>query len=108
MKELAEAFLREKHEGPWCYDKTARELFCCLFHGELYQGDYHPHIRRILKTKTQDLTLLEIQIYLTALAKGDRLNEGIFDDSIHNGLIAQLLTRWLELSDEEKSEETEP
>ena len=39
---------------------------------------------------------METEIYLTALAKGDRLNEGLFDQSIQTGLLETLLRKWLD------------
>ena len=96
MTSLTQAFLNATRTEHWHEDETAVELFRYLMHGSLYHEDYHPHIKAILKKKPKDLTLAETEIYLTALAKGDRLNEGLFDQSIQTGLLETLLRKWLD------------
>ncbi len=93
---LAQAFLSAARTKHWYEDETAVQLFRYLMQGSLYQDDYHPHIKAILKKKPKDLTLAETEIYLTALAKGDRINEGLFEQSIQNGLLETLLRKWLD------------
>ncbi len=95
MTSLAQAFLKGTRTERWHDDETAVQLFRYLLQGSLYRQNYHPHIKAIRKKKTKDLTLAETEIYLTALAKGDRLNEGLFDQSIQSGLLETLLKKWL-------------
>ena len=96
MAGLAQAFLSATRTGNWYEDETAVQLFRYLIQGSLYREDYHPHIKEIRKKKPKDLTLPETEIYLTALAKGDRLNEGLFAQSIQSGLLETLLKKWLD------------
>ncbi len=96
MTSLVQAFLNGNRTEHWHEDETAVKLFRYLMQGLLYQDDYHPHIKAIRKKKPKDLTLAETEIYLTALAKGDRLNEGLFDQSIQSGLLETLLKKGLD------------
>ena len=96
MTTLAQNFLNGTRKEHWHEDETAVQLFRYLMQGSLYGEDYHPHIKEIRKKKPKDLTLPETEIYLTALAKGDRLNEGLFDQSIQSGLLETLLRKWLD------------
>ena len=96
MASLVQAYLNGKRTEHWHEDETAVQLFRYLMQGSLYQENYHPHIKAIRRKKPKDLTLAETEIYLTALAKGDRLNEGLFDQSVQSGLLETLLKKWLD------------
>ena len=87
-------------EGPCVAPGDVPVVVEHLYRGGLFSGDYHPYIGDIRKKPVGNLDLNEACIYLTALAKHDRICEGLFDASIQNGLIAGLLERWLELTHE--------
>lgn len=98
MKALVDQYLTQEHsERYWDYDESTLKLLVYLQRGSLFAEDYRPLISRIRRKKPNLLTIEEIEIYLTGLAKADRAND-TFSGAIKSGLLNKLLLRWLDLT----------
>ena len=102
MTQLAIAFLASEKHISRVGDESADALFRFLFLGNLYEGNYHSEIKEIRTKPINNLTRHEVAVYLTGLAKADRIYD-VFDGYMQKGIIASLLKRWLELSKEENA-----
>ena len=100
MYDLAIDYMNSKHKTSWfslSEDKSAFNLLDFLISGKLYSGDYRQKIGSLIDRDPKTMNLEDVELYLTALAKQDRINDGLFTESVANGLVGKLVSRWLDL-----------
>lgn len=100
MKDIARDYLAQcpMNTTPWLYNDAASRLLEYVYSSGIWDRDYQMKSAEIRKKKISTLTENEIYTYLTVIIGGDRINEGLYDDSIANGTIEKLLRRYLEVT----------
>ena len=95
---LSGAFAIGRRSGFFSDDEKTFELFKFLFQRNLFNGDYHKYIDKIIGN-VDNASFEELSIYLTGIARAERICDS-FSIAYTDGTLDALIRRWLKLARE--------
>jgi ADP-ribosylglycohydrolase len=95
---LCSGYVPEIQDGYPVYDDRVRNLINAVHEDDIYDPDYLQNYEVTQGKDTSALTLVEIGTYLTHVVRGERFCDGHIASLIEDGVLARLLSRYLELT----------